>query len=192
MQTKSLHFALGAGLLTLGGCAGMHVVSDFSPATSFSQYHSFAMVTRPDSASHQLIDDRVRTAVDAQLSAKGFTEVGRGQADLFVGYGVVDHTHQEAYTVDNGWGGWGWGRGWGWRAYRWGVAWPMEMRTSFETYTDGTVVVCLVDAKTKRTVWQGQADNVLRLPVSDPADATRRIDEAVAKILAKYPPSSTT
>jgi hypothetical protein len=67
------------------------------------------------------------------------------------------------------------------------VAWPVDLQRSVETYTDGTVVICLVDAKTKRVVWQGQAADVLSLPVNDPTKATKRIDEAVAKILAKYP-----
>jgi hypothetical protein len=51
-------------------------------------------------------------------------------------------------------------------------------------------VINLVDAKTKRVVWQGQAADVLSLPVENPASATSKIDDAVAKILAKYPPSS--
>ena len=53
-------------------------------------------------------------------------------------------------------------------------------------------MISLVDAKTHRLVWQGQADGVLSLPVSDPAKATRSIDDAVASILAKYPPPSKT
>jgi len=44
-----------------------------------------------------------------------------------------------------------------------------------------------MDAKTKKLVWQGQAADVLSLPVNDPAKATQRIDQAVGKILAKYP-----
>jgi hypothetical protein len=70
------------------------------------------------------------------------------------------------------------------------VAWPTSLQSNIETYTDGTVIVCLMDAKTRRVIWQGQADGVISLPVGDPAKATRSIDEAVSKILAKYPPHS--
>jgi hypothetical protein len=66
------------------------------------------------------------------------------------------------------------------------------LRRSVETYTDGSVVICLVDAKTRHTVWQGQAADVVSLPVGDPAKATRRVDEAVAKMFANYPPPSAT
>ena len=39
------------------------------------------------------------------------------------------------------------------------MAWPSDLRRSVETYTDGTVLICMVDAKTHRLVWQGQADD---------------------------------
>ncbi len=187
MQRSIRDIALGAVLMATGACAGTPVTTDFSPSAPFSQYRSFALVARPDSASHQLIDDRVANAVAAQLKAKGLTQTGRDKADLFVGSGIVDRTHTQVYTTG---AGWGWGGGWGWHSWRWGVAWPMDMRQQVETYTDGTVVIHLVDAKTKRVVWQGQAADVLSLPVENPASATGKIDDAVAKILAKYPPAS--
>lgn len=186
-QSRLRAIALVACLTAAAACAGQRISTDYSPTVGFSQYRTFALVSRPDSGSHQLIDDRVRTAIEAQLAAKGLSETDRGNADLFVGYGVVDHTHKEVYTTG---AGWGWGGGWGWRSYRWGVAWPVDLQRSVETYTDGTVVICLVDAKTRHLIWQGQAADVLGLPVSDPAKATRQVDQAVGKILAKYPPPS--
>jgi Domain of unknown function (DUF4136) len=190
MQSRTRGLALGACLIALAGCAGQRISTDYSPSVGFTQYRTFALVSRPDSASHELLDDRVRNAVEAQLASKGLSETDREGADLHVGYGVVDRRHKEIYTsgYGGGWGGWGWG-GWGWR--RWGgVAWPTSLESNVETYTDGTVIVTLMDAKTRKVVWQGQADGVIDLPVSNPAKATRSIDEAVSKIFAKYPPPS--
>jgi hypothetical protein len=179
--------ALGMGLILAAGCAGQPVTTDYSPAISFSQYRTFALVSPPDSAGQQLLDQRVRNAVQAQLTAKGLTAVDRQTADLYVGYGMVDKTHKQVYTYNDGWG---WGGGWGWRNYRWGVAWPTTIRRQVETYTDGTVVVHLIDAKTKQVVWQGEVASVVNLPVGNPVQATRQIDDAVAKLFAKYPPRS--
>jgi hypothetical protein len=64
----------------------------------------------------------------------------------------------------------------------------MSSRRQIETYTDGTVIVNLIDARTKQVVWHGEVADVVSLPVSDPVRATRQIDEAVAKLFAKYPP----
>jgi hypothetical protein len=173
------------GLLLAAACAGRQVSTDYSPAVRFSQYHTFALVSPPDSAAQQLLDERVRAAVESQLMNKGLKETDREHADLFVGYGVVDHTHKEVYTTGTGWG---WGGGWGWRFHRFGVAWPTYSRSDINTYTDGTVVVTLVDARSRRVVWEGQVADVVSLPVSNPTVATRRIDGAVAKLFAKYPP----
>lgn len=174
---------LGAGVLAMAACA-QGITADYNPSVQFSKYRTFAMVSRPDSASHQLVDDRVREAVAIQLANKGFTETNRDRADLFVGYGVVDHTHKEVQET-----GWPWGPAWGWRYYRWGVAWPMDARREITRYNDGTVVVCLVDAKTRRVVWQGQAEDVLRLPVGNPERATEQLSHAVARIFTKLPPT---
>jgi hypothetical protein len=183
MPTKLKTTLLGAVLIVLAGCAGQQVTTDYNPEGGFSHYRTFAMVSRPDSTSRQLVDDRVRTAVEAQLIEKGLTETNRDNADLYVGYGVVDHTKQEVTTSR-----WNWGRGWGWRYYRWGLAWPAMTEHDITTYTDGTVVVSLVDAKTHREVWQGQAADVIGFPIDNPKTATNQINKAVAKLFGKYPP----
>ena len=185
MQVNLKTTLFGAGLVVLAGCAGNQVSTDFNPGAGFSQYKTFAMVSVPDSVSHQLIDDRIRTAVKSQLVDKGLTETNRDSADLYVGYGMVDRTRAEISTNR-----WGWGPAWGWRYYRWGLAWPAVSNYNINTYTDGTVVVSLVDAKTHREVWQGQAADALSLPIHNPNGATKEIGKAVAKILAKYPPTN--
>jgi hypothetical protein len=187
MKMRAQEVALGIGLILSAGCAGNRVTTDYSPALSFSPFHTFALVMPPDTSAQQLLDQRIRNAVQTQLHAKGLVVSDRRQADLFVGYGMVDKTHTEIYDYQDGWG---WGGGWGWRYYRWGVAWPMSVRRQVETYTDGTVVVNMVDAKTKQVVWQGEVADVVSLPVADPVRATRQIDAAVAKLFEKYPPQS--
>src|SRR5690349_8919727 len=109
---------VAAGVLAMAGC-GQAISTDYNPSVRFTQYRTFALVSRPDSASHQLIDDRVRDAVAGELDAKGLTQTDREHADLFVGYGIVDRTHTEVYG-----GGWPWA-GYGWRYYRYGVAWQI-------------------------------------------------------------------
>jgi hypothetical protein len=188
MQKRMRQITMGMGLLLAAGCAGQRVSTDYSPATSFSQFRTFALVAPPDTSAQQLLDQRVRNAVQAQLDAKGLAPADRENADLYVGYGMVDKTHKQVYTTRDGWG---WGGGWGWRYYRWGVAWPMTVQRRVETYTDGTVVVNLIDAKTKQVVWQGEIADVVNLPVENPVQATQQIDAAVAKLFAKYPPRST-
>jgi hypothetical protein len=183
MQRGLQAAVLSVGLATLAACAG-NIATDYNPNVGFSQLRTFALVTPRDSASHQLVDDRLGAAVAAQLTAKGMTETSRDEADVLVGYGVVDHTRKEIYRT-----GWGWGPAWGWRYYRWGVPWPADYREDIiNTYTDGSVVISMVDAKTHRMIWRSEAADVLSLPVQDPKGADKDINRAVANILKKFPP----
>ena len=180
MQTSMRIATAGAVMAALASCAGQQVKTDYDPEVGFSQYHTFAMVTRPDNVSQQLLDNRVQGAVEARLEAKGLREVDRGQADLLVGYGVIDRTHVEVEQP-----GWGWGPWWLWR---WGVPWPYTINQTVYTYTDGTVVVHLMDARTHRVIWQAQTPDAIDLPVGNPAKSEHQVDVAVSKLFSRFPP----
>ena len=183
MQARLRAVVLGAALATVAGCAS-NVSTDYNPNAGFTELHTYALVTPKDRKSHQLLDDRIGTAVVDQLTAKGLRETDRDHADVLVGYGVVDRTRAEVVDSD-------WGPAWGWRYYRWGVPWPVGTSDEdIETYQDGSVVVALVSAKTHRVVWRGQASDVVNLPVRDRKHADTEINHAVAKILDKYPPKA--
>jgi uncharacterized protein DUF4136 len=55
---------------------------------------------------------------------------------------------------------------------------------------DGTVLVSVVDAKTDKVMWQGQAADVVDLPVARPERAEAQIGHAVAEIFKKFPPQT--
>jgi hypothetical protein len=176
---------LSLALTAVAACASQPITVDYNPEAGFSNFRTFAMVSRPDSAYPQLIDDGARAAVEAQLEARGLKETPRAGADLLVGYGVVDRTNKDRDEAS-----WDWGPAWGWRYYRWGVAWPEDFQQDVRSYTDGTVVVYLVSAQTHRIVWQGRSPDVLLLPPGDQVHARQQIDGAVATLFTKFPPAS--
>jgi hypothetical protein len=68
MQRGLQAAVLSAGLVTMAAC-GSSISTDYIPSVSFAQVHTFALVTPRDRASHQLLDDIVRSAVDSVLRA---------------------------------------------------------------------------------------------------------------------------
>lgn len=74
---------------------------NFMPGTDFSKYHTYRRVTIPGSQPlNQIQDAEVKEAVDAQLSAKGFTKTTDEKADIYVGYQVsVDQEKWEEVGV---------------------------------------------------------------------------------------------
>ena len=54
-----------------------------------------------------------------------------------------------------------------------------------ETYIEGTLIVDLYDAKTKKMVWRGVATATVS---SKPEKNAEKIDKSLAKMFARYPP----
>src|SRR6202789_3935027 len=67
----------GAFLIVLLGSAfGQHIQTDFDHQANFSQYKTYSW--QEIKPANSLWDSRIKNAVDAQLSVKGWTQVDNG------------------------------------------------------------------------------------------------------------------
>jgi hypothetical protein len=118
---------------------------------------------------------RIISAVDHWLIAKGLTPAPPALADVAVSVHVAT---KERYTLQTFYDGWP--PGWGFSG--WGTA-----TTEVIPFVEGTMVVDVFDAKTKRLVWRGVATDTIS---SDPQKNTKRIEKAVEKMFRKnFPPA---
>ena len=70
-----LGLALGLMLFASSSTLAQDVKYNFMPGTNFSKYHSYKWVNIPENVHpSQIVDQEIRQAIDAQLSAKGFTK----------------------------------------------------------------------------------------------------------------------
>jgi hypothetical protein len=162
-------------LVALGTALAQHVQTDFDHKANFTQYktYSWQEIKPADS----LWDARIKDAVDAQLAAKGWTQVESGGDVAIVGIRTTQ-TQRTLQTFYDGFGG-----GWRWRGFG-GLG---ESTTTEQDYKEGTLVVDLYDAKTKQLVWRGSAEDT----VSDKAEKNEKnLDKAVAKMFKDFPPGS--
>ena len=160
-------------LVALGTAFSQQVKTDFDHQANFSQYktYSWQEIKPPNS----LWDARIKNAVDAQLAAKGWTQVDSGGDVAIVAIGTT-HTERTLQTFYNGFGG-----GWGWRGFG-GMG---DATTTEQDYKEGTLVVDLYDAKTKQLIWRGSAEGT----VSNKASKNEKnLDKGVAKMFKKFPP----
>jgi hypothetical protein len=124
-----------------------------------------------------LWDTRIKSAVDTQLQAKGWTRVNSGGDVCIVAIGTTQ-TQRSLQTFYNGFGG-----GWRWRGFG-GMG---EATTTEQDYKEGTLVVDLYDAKTKQLIWRGSAEDTL----SNKAEKNEKnLDKGVAKMFKKFPPEA--
>jgi len=171
-----LLFAGGSTLLT-AGCSSFSTSADYDTTTDFSKYRTWTWFEgpKPGGALDGLTEKRIRTSLEAELPARGLTKAGDG-ADLLVTYHVSVH-QKIAVTPTTMTYGYGWGRGYA------GVAYGNEVRV----YDEGTLLLDLLDGKTKTLIWRGTARGTV-YEGSSPEDREQRIRDAVQQTLAVYPP----
>ena len=90
---------------------------------------------------------------------------------------VLISKHQPEYTTfyDGLGGRWGW-HGWGGMGLS---------TTTVEKVPVGTLIVDMYDCSTEHLIWRGEAYDQLS---DKPEKDTKKLDKAVAKMFAKFPP----
>jgi hypothetical protein len=163
-------------MVLLGSAFGQHIQTDFDHRANFSRYKTYSW--QEVKASNSLWDDRIKDAVNAQLAAKGWTQVDNG-ADVAIVAIKTTQTEKTLQTFYDGLGG-----GWRWRGFG-GFG---ESTTTEQDYKEGTLVVDMYDASTKQLIWRASAEDML----SDKAEKNEKnLDKGVAKMFKSFPPRST-
>jgi len=165
---------IGAIVLALaaGVAAGTSISTNYLPETDFSGYHTYRWVAIEGPAGAQTIDDitaqQIKRAVDSQLAAKGWKRTDAGEADAYVGFqlSIEERQHVNVY------GGWGWYGG---------------ASVSESTSRNGTLTLDVYDPRSKSLLWRGSASDTLKKKTT-PEKRQARLDKAVGKLLAKFPP----
>ena len=180
---KLINWAAAAAVtMSLAACSGMSIRSDFNPQADFSQYSTYAWLPAPQTGDprvdNALIEGRIKTAVDQTLADKGYRQAAADQATFWVGYHLSIEGQMDVTTVNSyygyGWGPWYYGPG-----YR---------DTQVRYYDQGTLLIDIVDAEAKELVWRGTAEAEVRAEMN-PEKRQQRINEAVSKILQRFPPN---
>ncbi len=183
-----------AAIFLFGGCAAVRVSQDFDETTDFTRFQSFAWAPGPFPQSNdilmssQLMDRRVRRAVENTLSAKGLSFTPGQQPDLFITYQIVVRTRIEADTFNTGFGWYGYPY-WGYPYPFWG---GIDYRTYVRQYEEGTLIIDFTDARTSALIWRGIGTRRVAQQYSNPEKTTAAVNEAVNEILKQYPPQSST
>jgi hypothetical protein len=176
-----------ACLLAAFACENpIRTAHDAAPGSDFSRYESYAWISSEpliqpetrvvgDRYVSPIDEQRIRTAVDTELAAKGYRVTELEQADLVVSFAVgtqdkvrVDEIGGRDRTYYRGYGHGSWYGG---------------STVRMETYTEGTLALEFYDHTTKQAVWVGWASK--RLSRSDEPGET--IQTAVAMILEPFP-----
>ena len=162
----------------IGGCSSIYgVKNDYNRQADFSAYKSYDWMPIPEKTElNDLVVDRIKKAIDSELSAKGLNRTSQDPDFL-----IAEHIgKQDKVEVDS------WGYGYGPRLiYRGGFWGPADVSTYH--YEEGMLILDFVDAGSKKLFWRGVAKAHVQ-NVNTPEQSEKLINEAVKKILEKYPP----
>ena len=155
-----------------GGLAyGQKVTTDYDKKADFSHYKTYMWVA-PAKLSNPLMSQRVMDDVNAQLTAKGWTMVTEN-ADAAVMVNGATKDQQTLDTFYSGYPGWRWG---------WGGT---MATTTVEHYRVGTLVVDILDARSKQAMFRGVATDTLS---DKPEKNEEKLNKSVEKIFKSFPP----
>ena len=168
---KRLAFAAAAAVM-LAACASTpDVQTDFDPAAQFSRYRTYAWGPTPPQFGAPLMQQRITASIDAKLGAMGWTPAPAATADVVIAAHVVTREQLSIDTLGSG-GGWG------------GLGPLGNSSARVRSYTVGTLVVDMFDAKSKRALWRGTASGALPKTADQ---ATAKTQEAIDRMFASFP-----
>ncbi|MCE9666580.1 DUF4136 domain-containing protein [Myxococcus stipitatus] len=172
-------------------CSTIDVKTNYDPGAvqQLDSFKTYAWLPPPTGGDknvyNPIIGAEVQKATDQALQSRGYQKVSpESNPDFLVGWHGAINQKLEADTVNNYYG------------YPYDPAWdpffagPVGMtvpETYVREYEEGTLLLDIVDASSKKLVWRGRAKSELKENAS-PEDQQKRISKAVSKMLADFPP----
>lgn len=167
-------------LAFVAGCQ-TPIHTDYKPDTSFAAYHTFALMPLPatgpadDPGLILRVGKPAQEAMTAALTAKGFQAVARENADFVVN--LVGSSVPKTEVTDWGYNRTTWSRRYGYVPVHVG---EVEVRN----YEEKNLAIEIFDGKSHELVWVGR-----RTENSSGKATAEGVKEAVAEVLAKFPPT---
>jgi hypothetical protein len=162
--------------LALAGCGPMAVGSYAESGVDFTQYLSYGWAPTeerptgdPRLDNNPFFADRLNREIERQLSRRGYVRVSLSSPDLLVRTYVNFREIVDTDSTDR--------------------PRPPTGREGPEPFVveAGTLWIDVLDAHTGTMIWRGWAEGSVDGVIDDQAWMNRKIDEAVARIMEKFP-----
>lgn len=183
MKSIAIKLSASITLCTLAACSSVTVTTDYDHSASFGKYKTYALEPakqgqRLSPTSEAALNDALRT----ELAARGINEASPAKADL----AVVRHVFVQDKVSVQQYTNWGYGsyNSFPYAYGRYGMwAGAPQVYTNVTNYTEGTMILDVVDTHTKKLVFRGTGTAV----VGGPESNAGKIRAAVKKMVEALP-----
>jgi len=161
-------------------CSSVQTTFDYDKNADFTKYKTYAFSEETaELPINQLNRDRVLDAVNNEMYAKGFAEMGK-DPDVIVDIHIKgkEVVTANATTTGAGYNRYGWGAGYS------------STQVTYDSYTEGSMFITLVDRISEKIIWQGVGTKTLDESAT-PEKRTEMINYSVKQIMSNYPPNVT-
>jgi hypothetical protein len=169
-------------ILLAAACSTIRVRTDWDSSVDLDSFKRYAWLEpprRPDAspfADNDLLRKKLRIAIEKALDERGFVRVETPEeADFLVTWDV---TLEEQIRVNGVASGGYYGGYYGYRVW--------DGTSTVRTYQESTLIIDLIDAKTRQLAWRGWGDRVV--PTRDRDRGQERLNMGARDILAAFPP----
>ena len=176
MRRSSLIFIAAAALAA--GCATMLVSSHVERSVNFAHYVTYDWgppdnlpVGDPRLDNNPFFNDYLQGAIEKGLAARGYERVNIGvEPQLLLHYHASINQKVDVYKADHPYG------------YCYG-----DCESRIVEFEEGTLVLDIVDASTKKVVWRGWAQDAMNGVINDQDRLERKVDESVVRMMQLLP-----
>lgn len=171
---------LFVSLIVLMACTSVQTTFDYDKNADFTKYKTYAFSEETTELPiNQLNRDRVLDAINNEMYAKGFAEMGK-DPDVIVDVHIKgkELVTANASTTGVGYGRYGWSGGY------------TSTTVTYDSYTEGSMFITLVDRLTEKIIWQGVGTKTIDESAS-PEKRTEMINYSIKQIMTNYPPNIT-
>ena len=165
------HVVLAALVLAaITGCINLRVTSDHDPSADFTGLETWGWEPGRDALPRQPrtrdADARIRAAIEAELTRRGFRKFTDDRPDFYVNYDAALHDRRTSQTsrTQLGWSSV--------RTYQW---------------VEGTLTVDVFHPTSRVVIWRGTADGAVdeKAPLEE---RQARLEDAVRRMFDRFPP----
>lgn len=178
------------------GCTSLELSTDYDESIDFSSFKTYRWHSKNEhnEASlkylDQIMDQRIRSAIDAQLQQQNFIKIESGTADFWVNYSVIVKEKVDIKTYNNYNGmypGYRYRYGYGYYGSGMGVGLNSTSNTQVTYYNQGTLIIDILKPTNDQLMWRGAADGRL------PKNTNRKENDSLVKkyvstVLSQFPP----